>query len=73
MSGSLEAIGEQIKSFPKNQLNVKVVQKGIGSITDADVRIACATENKCMILGFHVSISESAKSLASQHNVNIQV
>eukprot|EP01127_Copromyxa_protea_P019938 TRINITY_DN6570_c0_g1_i1.p1 TRINITY_DN6570_c0_g1~~TRINITY_DN6570_c0_g1_i1.p1 ORF type:complete len:730 (+),score=194.63 TRINITY_DN6570_c0_g1_i1:18-2207(+) len=72
VSGSIEAIGQQIKLLPRDQLNVKIVQKGIGPISDADVRIAMATENKCMILGFHVPVSESAKGLANQHDITIE-
>ena len=56
VSGSLEAIEEQIKAFPRDQLNVFLVRKGIGPISEADVKIATSTANKCIILGNYLPL-----------------
>eukprot|EP01126_Amoeba_proteus_P038836 TRINITY_DN4064_c0_g2_i5.p1 TRINITY_DN4064_c0_g2~~TRINITY_DN4064_c0_g2_i5.p1 ORF type:complete len:604 (-),score=127.12 TRINITY_DN4064_c0_g2_i5:636-2447(-) len=74
VSGSMEAIEEQIKLFPRNQVVVNIVKKNIGAISDGDVKIATTTtKNKCLIIGFNVPVLDMAKVAASSLGVRIHV
>eukprot|EP01126_Amoeba_proteus_P038835 TRINITY_DN4064_c0_g2_i3.p1 TRINITY_DN4064_c0_g2~~TRINITY_DN4064_c0_g2_i3.p1 ORF type:complete len:213 (-),score=63.01 TRINITY_DN4064_c0_g2_i3:82-720(-) len=70
----MEAIEEQIKLFPRNQVVVNIVKKNIGAISDGDVKIATTTtKNKCLIIGFNVPVLDMAKVAASSLGVRIHV
>ncbi len=67
--GSLEAILGSLERMAHPEVGVKVVGKGLGNITDSD--ILSAESNGAMILGFHVSPTSTAASLARDKNVAI--
>jgi translation initiation factor IF-2 len=71
--GSIEAIKGQIESFPKEEVNVTVIRTGIGSVTEADVKIANekGADGKLIILGFDVTVPDAVKSLASKFGVTV--
>ncbi len=65
VSGSLEALFEVIKTFPK----AKVITKSVGDITDGDVKSALA--NRAIIVGFRSRISRPAENVAKSSGVKI--
>ncbi|WKZ28573.1 MAG: translation initiation factor IF-2 [Patescibacteria group bacterium] len=68
--GSLEAIMGSLERMTHPEVGVKVVGKGLGNITDADVLSAEATG--AMLLGFHVAPTTSAASLANTKDIPIR-
>lgn len=68
--GSLEAIMGSLERMTHPEVGVKVVGKGLGNITDADVLNAEATG--AMLLGFHVVPTTSAASAANTKNIPIR-
>jgi translation initiation factor IF-2 len=69
-SGSLEAILYQIQKFPHEKISAHVIQSGIGTISENDVR---QTEGslRAAIIGFNVKVDTQAKALAERNNVEI--
>jgi translation initiation factor IF-2 len=65
VSGSLEALSEVIKTFPK----ARVIAKSVGDITDGDVKSAFTS--KAVIIGFRSRISRPAENLAKSSGVKI--
>jgi translation initiation factor IF-2 len=65
VSGSLEALSEVIKTFPK----ARVIVKSVGDITDGDVKSAFTS--KAVIIGFRSRVSRPAENLAKSSGVKI--
>ena len=65
VSGSLEAISEIIKAMP----NIRIINEGIGDITDTDVK--SASSSKAIIASFKAKVSKAAENLAKLQEVKI--
>jgi translation initiation factor IF-2 len=70
--GSLEALQHEIKKVQNEKLKVKIIQSGVGDITENDVKNASARPHT-IILGFNVKIDNPAKASAEKVGVDIQV
>lgn len=68
--GSLEAILGMLDKIRHEQVGVKVVQKGLGNITDADV--LSAQGSGAVVIGFNVHPTATAEELAREKNVEIR-
>lgn len=67
--GSLEAILGMIEKIDNPYVGVKVVQKGLGNVNDAEVLNAEATG--AMLIAFNVKATGAAESLARDKNIEI--
>jgi translation initiation factor IF-2 len=70
-SGTVEAIEQEIKKIAVDGLWVKIIGKGIGAISENDIRVAHADKN-AIILGFNVSLDPRARDANEQAHVNVQ-
>ncbi len=68
--GSLEAILGMFDKIQHNDVGVKVVQKGLGNITDADIHNAEA--GNALVIGFNVHPVGTAGDLARDLNVEVR-
>ncbi len=68
--GSLEAITKELTKLEHPEVQVRVLQKLVGGITEADVHLADVTES--VILGFNVVPDDRARTLARDKNVQIR-
>jgi translation initiation factor IF-2 len=68
--GSLEAVIGMIEKIDNPYVGVKIVQKGLGNVTDAEVMSAEST--KALLLAFNVKPTKTAAALARDKNVDIQ-
>ncbi|CAH7674863.1 P-loop containing nucleoside triphosphate hydrolase protein [Phakopsora pachyrhizi] len=66
-TGTVEAVKAAIESLDNQQVKVKIVSSGVGSITESDVGMAVAT--KGMIVGFNVKIDKGAYLMIGTHKV----
>jgi translation initiation factor IF-2 len=69
VDGSVEAIAAALEKLTTKEVRVNVISKGVGSVKDADVYLAAASE--AIIIAFHVLPSESVRDLAEQEGVTI--
>lgn len=69
--GSLEAIATSLFKIEHPEVKVKIISRGLGTITTADVLNAEGT--KSFIAGFHVSASQTAHDLALEKNIEIKL
>ncbi|MDI6592026.1 MAG: translation initiation factor IF-2 [Patescibacteria group bacterium] len=67
--GSLEAIEGALKNLPQEKIILRILKKGVGEITESDVKLA--SQAKAKILGFRVKINPVAKILAEREKVKI--
>jgi translation initiation factor IF-2 len=70
-AGSLEAILSELVKLSEDSLILDVVQEGIGTITEADVKSALSSDG-AMVIGFNVGIDASANELARQNSIAIE-
>ncbi len=70
VAGSLEAIENALQNLKKENQNLKIFYSSTGNISESDVLLASAT--KSLIIGFNVSISNSAEKLASEEGVLVR-
>ncbi len=65
--GSLEAVLGALSQLGNEEVGVKVVGSGVGSINESDITLALASD--AAILGFNVKLEARAKSLKDQEGV----
>lgn len=71
VSGSLEALTDSLVKLSTPEVQVNVIHRGVGQITDSDVLLAKASN--ALIVGFQVRPSHTARQLAKQNNVEIRL
>jgi len=71
MLGSAEAIEESLMKTNTDEVIVKIIHKGLGNITDGDIRNAEATGAK--IIGFNVKLITSMEEIAREKNIEIKL
>lgn len=71
VSGSLEALTDSLVKLSTPEVQVNVIHRGVGQITDSDVLLARASH--ALIVGFQVRPSHTARQLAKQHSVEIRL
>lgn len=69
--GSVEAIIESLAKLETQDIKIKIISKGLGMITEADVLKAEATGSK--IIGFHIKPSPAVSNLARDKKVDIKL
>jgi translation initiation factor IF-2 len=68
--GSIEAIEKEFSKLEHPEVKIKLLQKSVGGITEADVTLADASD--AIILGFNVVPDEKARTLAERKGVQIK-
>jgi translation initiation factor IF-2 len=68
--GSTEAIEESLEKINTNDIRAKIIHRGLGNITDGDIKKAEATGAK--IIGFNVKIPPAMQELAREKNIEIK-
>lgn len=67
--GSLEAITQDLKKLDHPEVKIKILKKGLGDLTEADVDLAKAAQ--AWLISFETQISKSAKQLAYELNLKV--
>ena len=70
VQGSVEALSDSFIKLSTEKIQVNVIQKAVGQISENDVMLASTAENG-MIVGFNVRPSSAAKKLAEHEGVEI--
>ena len=67
--GSIEALSDSFLKLSTEKINVNVIHKAVGQISESDVTLADASD--AIIVGFQVRPSAAARKLADQEGVEI--
>ena len=70
VDGSVEALSDSLIKLSTEQIQVNVIHKGVGQISESDVSLAAASN--AIIVGFQVRPSGNAAKLAEQEGVDIR-
>ena len=70
VQGTLEAFGKAIEELSTDEIKVRILHEGTGTITESDVLLASASD--AIIIGFNVRPPVKVKDLAAKEHVDIR-
>jgi len=71
VAGSVEALADQLMELNTEEVQVRIVHKAVGAVSESDVLLAANTG--ALIIGFHMRPGPSIMDLAKSQNVPIEV
>jgi len=71
VDGSIEALADSLLKLSNQEIQINVIHKSVGQITESDVLLASASN--AIIIGFQVRPSVSARKLAEQEEIDIRL
>jgi len=71
VDGSVEALSDSLLQQSTEEVEVNIIHKAVGQISESDVNLAIASD--AIIVGFQVRPSPSAKRLAEQEQIEIRL
>jgi translation initiation factor IF-2 len=71
VDGSAQALVDSLQKLENEDVDVEVIRRALGPITESDVMLAAASQ--AIIIGFHVRPTINAKELAERENVDIRL
>ncbi|MGD0196424.1 MAG: translation initiation factor IF-2 [Solirubrobacteraceae bacterium] len=70
VSGSVEAVEDEIAKLPQDEVAVNIIHRGVGGINESDVMLAAASD--AVILAFNVRPVGDARALAEHEGIEIR-
>ncbi len=71
VDGSIEALGDSLEKLSTEKVQVKIIHKAVGQISESDILLASASN--AYIIGFQVRPSATARKLAEEEEVQIKL
>ncbi len=71
VDGSIEALADSLLKLSTEKIQVRIIHKSVGAISESDVLLASASN--AIIIGFQVRPSVSAKKLAETEQIDIRL
>lgn len=71
VDGSVEALADSLQKLSTEKIQVKIIHKSVGAISESDVLLASASN--AIIVGFQVRPSVSARKLAETEQIDIRL
>jgi translation initiation factor IF-2 len=70
VDGSVEALTDSFQKLSTEEIQVNIIHKGVGAITESDVLLASASD--AIIIGFNVRPTGNARQLADKEEIDIR-
>lgn len=70
VDGSVEALSDALSKLSTEKIQVRILHKGVGQITESDVLLAAASD--AIVIGFNVRPSANARKIAERDQVEIR-
>ncbi|WP_417369896.1 translation initiation factor IF-2 [Gelidibacter japonicus] len=71
VDGSVEALTDSFQKLSTEEIQVNIIHKGVGAITESDVLLATASD--AIIIGFNVRPMGNARQIADQEEIDIRM
>ncbi|GAA4431982.1 translation initiation factor IF-2 [Pontibacter saemangeumensis] len=71
VDGSVEALSDSLLKLSTPEVQVSIINKGVGAISESDVLLASASD--AIIIGFQVRPSVNARKLAEQEQIDVRL
>ena len=70
VDGSVEALTDSFQKLSTEEIQVNIIHKGVGAITESDVLLATASD--AIIIGFNVRPMGNARQIADKEEIDIR-
>ena len=70
VDGSVEALSDSFSKLSTEEVQINIIHKGVGAITETDVMLASASD--AIIIGFNVRPAGNARQLADKEEIDIR-
>ena len=70
VDGSVEALTDSFQKLSTEEIQISIIHKGVGAITESDVLLASASD--AIIIGFNVRPMTNARALAEKESIDIR-
>lgn len=70
VDGSVEALSNSFSKLSTEEIQINIIHKGVGAITETDVMLASASD--AIIIGFNVRPAGNARQLADKEEIDIR-
>ncbi len=70
VDGSVEALSDSFQKLSTEEIQVKIIHKGVGAITESDVLLASASS--AVVIGFNVRPMGNARTVAEKEEVDVR-
>jgi len=70
VDGSVEALTDSLQKLSTDEIEIKIIHKGVGAITESDVLLASASD--AIVIGFNVRPMGNARMLADKEEIDIR-
>jgi translation initiation factor IF-2 len=70
VDGSVEALSSEFTKLSTEEIQINIIHKGVGAITETDVMLASASD--AIIIGFNVRPAGGARQLAMKEEIDIR-
>lgn len=71
VDGSVEALSDSLLKLSTEEVQVNIIHKSVGAVTESDVLLASASN--AVIIGFQVRPSAAARKLAEQEQIDVRL
>ena len=71
VQGSLTSVNDSLKLLENDELIIRILSSGVGTISENDVRLAAGSN--AVIYGFNVTLPPAVKRLAARDKVSIRI
>jgi translation initiation factor IF-2 len=71
VDGSIEALADSLLKLSTEKIQINIIHKGVGAISETDVTLASASD--AIIVGFQVRPSATARKLAEKEEIDIRL
>lgn len=71
VDGSIEALSDSLLKLSTDEIQVNIIHKSVGAISESDVLLASASD--AIIIGFQVRPTQNARKLAENEQIDIRL
>ncbi len=71
VDGSIEALADSLLKLSNEEIQVKIIHKAVGQISESDVLLASASD--AIVIGFQVRPSQNARRIAESEEIEIRL
>ena len=71
VSGSLEALSDSLLKLSTKEVQVRIIFRAVGAVTESDVMLASASD--AIIVGFQVNVPTAVRKLAETESVDVRL
>ncbi|MEI6866345.1 translation initiation factor IF-2 [Flavicella sp.] len=71
VDGSVEALTDSFQKLSTEEIQVNIIHKGVGAITESDILLASASD--AIVIGFNVRPSGNARDIADKEEVDVRM